>query len=110
MITICTNDETNRSTLIRALLDDGRSPDGTEEACSQYENDIWVTVVNKYFEDVYPDDRNVSARWNDWNGGRFHQHGYRSGIVHSNESQDVADDVAETIADILAKVVENWAF
>ena len=109
MITICTNDETNRPTLVQALIDDGCPLDKPDTHCEQMEDGIWGEVIERYFENIQPDNRHVSAWFGDWNGGKFKQSGYRSGIVHSDTSQREADEAAELIAGILAKVA-IWQF
>jgi len=108
MITICTNNEHNRSHLISAIIDAGQTEAQAELLCETDEEDIWIDIFMSV--DMSPfGSYNVSRHFRDWNGGKYYRRGFRAGILHSDVSQDEADEKM-TIMDkiIFDELTENW--
>ena len=112
MLTICTNDETNRDELIQALVDSGLKVQRADEICEVDENDIWQGALRR-FDRTAPEpmlDYRVAPVFRDWNGGRFCQFGHRSAGVHSDTSAEDAAAAAKILRQCLAAEIAAWKF
>jgi len=115
MITICTNNETLRPTLIDALIATGLTVEWAEQIAEVDEDAIWTDVHRAAYGGLVHNDI-VSAlnnsecndRFRDWNGGRFCQSGHRYRIVHSDKSMAEARAANDLIDAALDTVVEAW--
>ena len=101
MLTICTNDEVNRSTLIQALISAGQTEERVEEICEVDESDIWASVMARFARE-FDGEWETSRLFRDWNGGRFCR-GHRIGVVHSS----ISLKEAMTVDKIIDKMLEE---
>ena len=102
--TICTNNETMRSTLSSALAVAGASDDEIAEIVETDEDEIWVEVLDSLDFDYATD-----GAFPNWNGGKRKQFGYHSGCVsHSTTSQADADQASDAVRAALALVAPTW--
>lgn len=88
MLTICTNDETCRSTLESALAVAGATEDETAAIIEVDEADIWQQVC--WHLDEAGIEYTADSHFANWNGGKRDQFGHRCGLAHSDTSHTEA--------------------